>query len=385
MSTSGDLEKSALNKTPLYDVHVERGARMVPFAGYEMPVQYPSGIIEEHAWTRNHASLFDISHMGQAVIVADDGTHETAARALEALVPADLLDLERGQQRYTQLLNAAGGVIDDLIVTRPGDSERSGQLLLILNASRKDVDIAHIARLLPAGTRIEPRPDLALLALQGPKSGDVLGLSCRDSQKLFFMQSTQARIGEADCYISRSGYTGEDGFEISVAASDAVQLWRTLLACDSVRPCGLGARDSLRLEAGLCLYGHELDETISPIEAGLAWSIPKRRRARGDFPGAERILGEIAANPLRIRVGLQPMGRVPARDGAEIRSKSGVKIGLVTSGGYSPTLKQPIALGYVSREYARPDTPVDLVVRGEPLDAKVVPLPFVPHAYRRAI
>jgi len=385
VSTPIDLAKSALNKTPLYDAHVETGARMVPFAGYQMPVQYPTGIIDEHVWTRNHASLFDISHMGQAVVVADDSKHETAARALEILVPADLVSLAPGQQRYSQLLNDAGGIIDDLIVTRPDSSGKPGQLVLIFNASRKDVDSAHIARLLPASTRFEFRPDLALLALQGPKSGDVLGSICPDSQQLLFMQSTHARIGMCDCFISRSGYTGEDGFEISVAAHEAAQLWRTLLTCEDVRPCGLGARDSLRLEAGLCLYGHELDETISPVEAGLAWSVPKRRRACGDFPGADRILGEIASSPSRIRVGLQPMGRVPARDGAEIRSKAGSKIGVVTSGGYSPTLKRPIALGYVSLEYANPDTHVDLMVRGEAHDAKVAALPFVPHAYRRAI
>lgn len=384
MSTPSDPPKSELNKTPLYDAHVEMGARMVPFAGYEMPVQYPTGIIAEHAWTRSHASLFDISHMGQAVVIADDSKHETVARALETLVAADLVGLAPGAQRYSQLLNAAGGVIDDLMVTRPDVSAESGRLVLILNASRKDVDCAHIARLLPVGTRIEPRPDLALLALQGPKSGEVLGPICPDSRKLSFMQATHTRVGAYDCFMSRSGYTGEDGFEISVAASDAAPLWRTLLACEGVRPCGLGARDSLRLEAGLCLYGHELDETISPVEAGLAWSIAKRRRADGDFPGAERILGEIAAKPSRVRVGLHPIGRVPARDGAEIRSNAGCKIGVVTSGGYSPTLKRPIALGYVSPEYAKPDTPVELVVRGEPLDAKVVPLPFVPHAYKRA-
>lgn len=373
-----------LNRTPLYDAHVEMGARMVPFAGYEMPVQYPTGIIEEHTWTRNHASLCDISHMGQAIVIADDGQYETVARALETLVPADLVDLGPGRQCYTQLLNMAGGVIDDLMVTRPQDSAESGRLILVLNASRKDVDCAHIERLLPEGVRIEPQPNLALLALQGPKSGDVLGAICPESRTLLFMQAVRTRIGACTCFISRSGYTGEDGFEISVSKHDAMSLWRALLACEDVHPCGLGARDSLRLEAGLCLYGHELDETISPIEAGLAWSIPKRRRVSGSFPGADRILRDIEEGPSRIRVGLQPLGRVPARDGAEIRSKSGSRIGVVTSGGYSPTLKRPVALGYVSPEYASIETPVGLMVRGELLDAKIVPLPFVPHAYRRA-
>lgn len=381
--SADELSKPPLTRTPLYDAHVEAGARMVPFAGYEMPVQYSPGIIAEHTWTRNHASVFDISHMGQAVVTADDGNHETIARALEALVPADIVELAPGRQRYSQLLNGSGGVIDDLMVTRPQEPNESGRLILVLNASRKEIDVEHIARLLCAGTRIESRSDLALLALQGPKSGDVLESICPDSRKLAFMQATRTRITGCDCFISRSGYTGEDGFEISVAASDAVTLWRALLANDEVRPCGLGARDSLRLEAGLCLYGHELDETISPVEAGLTWSIPKRRRT-GGFPGAERILGEISASPARTRVGLHFAGRAPAREGAKIVSKMGDEIGVVTSGGYSPTLKRPIALAYVPPEYASTDTLLTVVVRGEPLDAKVVPLPFVPHRYRRA-
>ncbi|MFA7305424.1 MAG: glycine cleavage system aminomethyltransferase GcvT [Hyphomicrobium sp.] len=383
-SDPSDFSRPALKKTPLHAAHLERGARMVPFAGYEMPVQYPTGILEEHAWTRNHASLCDISHMGQAIVIADDCKHETAATALEALVPADLVGLAPGRQRYSQLLNAAGGIIDDLMVTRPEASDESGGLILILNASRMDIDCAHIARHLPKGVRIEPQSDLALLALQGPASAEVFGAICPDSRELSFMQATRTRVGPCKAFVSRSGYTGEDGFEISVAASDALTLWRTLLACEDVRPCGLGARDSLRLEAGLCLYGHELDEATSPVEAGLTWSIPKRRRASGGFPGAERILREMTGEPERVRVGLQPTGRIPARDGTEIRSKAGSKIGVITSGGYSPTLKRPIALGYISADYANVDTPVDVMVRGEPLDAKVVALPFVPHAYKRA-
>lgn len=383
-SDPSDLSKSPLKKTPLHAAHLECGARMVPFAGYEMPVQYPTGILEEHAWTRNHASLCDISHMGQAIVIADDCRHETAATALEALVPADLVGLAPGRQRYSQLLNAAGGVIDDLMVTRPEGSVENGQLVLVLNASRKDIDCAHIARHLPKGVRIEPQPELALLALQGPASAEVFGTICPDSRDLSFMQAMRTRVGACKAFVSRSGYTGEDGFEISVAASDALTLWRTLLSCEDVRLCGLGARDSLRLEAGLCLYGHELDETTSPVEAGLTWSIPKRRRASGGFPGAESILREITGKLERVRVGLQPTGRIPARDGAEIRSKAGAKIGVITSGGYSPTLKRPIALGYVAADYAKVGTPVNVIVRGEPLDAKVVALPFVPHAYKRA-
>jgi aminomethyltransferase len=384
MSESTDQIAGTLRQTPLFDAHIERGARMAPFAGYAMPIQYPTGIIEEHVWTRTRASVFDISHMGQAIVLAKDGRHETAASALEALLPADLLGLAPGQQRYSQLLNADGGVIDDLIVTRPFESSGNGKLILVLNAARKDADLGYLAAQLAESVRTEPQPELALIALQGPKSGEILGALCPESRDLRFMQATRARIGACECGVSRSGYTGEDGFEISVAASDAPDLWRALLDCEDVRPCGLGARDSLRLEAGLCLYGHELDETISPVEAGLAWSIPRGRRTNGGFPGQQRILDEIGGGPARMRVGILPEGRAPARDGAMILSPDGDEIGVVTSGGYSPTLKRPIAMGYVTSEHARPETRVMLVVRGASLDARIVRLPFVPHAYRRA-
>lgn len=371
-------------RTPLYPAHVALGARMVPFAGYEMPVQYATGILEEHAWTRSQAGLFDISHMGQALAVAADGKHETVARALEALVPADLVSLKPGQQRYTQLLNASGGTIDDLMVTRPFDPAEDGTLVLVINAARKDVDCAHIAARLSVGVRLEPKPDLALLALQGPTAADVLAAVAPGSAGLGFMQARALRVGDCACHISRSGYTGEDGFEISVDAASAGTLWETLLGSGIVRPCGLGARDSLRLEAGLCLYGHELDEETSPIEAGLAWSIQSRRRQEGGFPGAARIQKELAEGPRRIRVGIVLEGRAPAREGAEILSSEGSKIGIVTSGGYSPTLKRPIAMGFVPPGCADPDTAIKLVVRGAPLDARIVKLPFVRHAYRRS-
>ena len=385
MSNSHDNTAPILRKTPLHAAHVDLGARMVSFAGYDMPVQYPTGILEEHTWTRNNASLFDISHMGQALVIAHDGRHETAAAALEALVPADILNLAPGQQRYTQLLNATGGIIDDLMVTRPTESAiAAGTLMLVINAARKDIDCAHIAKYLAASSRLEPLPERALLALQGPKSGDVLGALCPESRALLFMQATRAKIASYECYISRSGYTGEDGFEISVAAKDAAGLWQTLLASDAVRPCGLGARDSLRLEAGLCLYGHELDDTTSPVEAGLVWSIQKRRRIDGGYLGAERVAKELASAPARVRVGILPAGRPPARDGTEILSENGEQIGIVTSGGYAPTLKRPIAMGYVPPLYAEPTTSVRLRVRGALLDARVVTLPFVPHSYRRS-
>jgi aminomethyltransferase len=381
MSTPASNATTSLKPTPLYAEHVKLGSRIVPFAGYAMPVQYAGGILEEHAWTRTRAGLFDISHMGQAYWIAPDRRHETAAKALETLVPADLVDLKPGQQRYTQLINSMGGVIDDLMVTRSDDAREDGPFYLVFNAARKEVDCAHIARHLGVG--LEEKPDLALIALQGPKAREVLGSIGPEAVRLGFMQATRTRIAGCDCHVSRSGYTGEDGFEISVRAADAKALWQTLLESEHVRPCGLGARDSLRLEAGICLYGHELDETTSPVEAGLTWSIQKRRRLEGGFPGAERIQREIAEGPSRIRVGMLLDGRAPAREGAEILSSDGDRIGIVTSGGYSPSLKRPIAMGYIPPRYAKPETPVKLVVRKAPLDAQIVKLPFVEHTYWR--
>jgi aminomethyltransferase len=381
--TPSDAPPSETKRTPLYAEHVRLGARMVPFAGYEMPVQYAGGIIEEHLWTRTQAGLFDISHMGQAILRPGDGQHETCARALETLVPADILGLAPGQQRYTQLLTSDGGVIDDLMVTRPAEPGTDGTLRLVLNASRKAIDCAHIAQHLPPTVHLNVLHDAALLALQGPKAADVLSALWPSAADLTFMQASQATLAGCPCHISRSGYTGEDGYEISVSATDINRLWQTLLGSPAVRPIGLGARDSLRLEAGLCLYGHELDETISPIEAGLAWSIQKRRRQSADFPGAERILRELAQKPPRIRAAILPAGRAPARDGTEILAADGMPAGRITSGGYSPTLKRPVAMGYLPPQHAAPGTPVKLRVRGSELDAEVVPLPFVPHAYRR--
>ncbi|OYW52545.1 MAG: glycine cleavage system protein T [Hyphomicrobium sp. 32-62-53] len=381
--TQSDAPQSSIKRTPLYAEHVRLGARMVPFAGYEMPVQYAGGIIEEHLWTRSQAGLFDISHMGQAVLRADDGKHETAARALEALVPADIAGLAPGQQRYTQILNATGGVIDDLMVTRPAEPGTDGTLRLVLNASRKEIDGAHIAQHLPLTLHLDVLPDAALLALQGPKAATVLSALWPGADNLAFMHAGQGTIASSACYVSRSGYTGEDGYEISVAAANIAIVWQALLDDPAVRPIGLGARDSLRLEAGLCLYGHELDETISPIEAGLAWSIQKRRRQSADFPGADRITRELNERPVRLRVGILPAGRAPARDGTTILNTDGAPIGHITSGGYSPTLKRPVAMGFVHAAHAAPGTAVKLLVRGSELDAEIVRLPFVPHAYRR--
>src|SRR5262245_21305184 len=304
-----------LRRTPLYTRHVALGARMVPFAGYEMPVQYPMGILKEHLHTRAQAGLFDVSHMGQAVLVGPG--HAATAAALEALVPADILNLQPGQQRYTQLLNDAGGIIDDLMVTRPAAREADGRLLLIVNASRKEVDYAHIAGRLAQPVRLEPILDRALLAVQGPAAAQILASLCPEATRLAFMTAASARIGGIDCHVSRSGYTGEDGFELSVPAVNAEPLWQMLIRADGLQPIGLGARDSLRLDAGLCLYGHDIDDTTSPIEAGLAWSIQKRRRTEGGFPGADRVQDELAKGPKRKRVGIKPEGRAPAREGPD--------------------------------------------------------------------
>ena len=370
-----------LKRTPLYDLHRELGARMVPFAGYEMPVQYQLGIIKEHQHTRARAGLFDVSHMGQAYLIGPD--HHTTAAALEALVPADILNLKPGMQRYTQLLNSEGGIVDDLMVTRPADPAEDGKLLLVVNASRKEVDYEYISARLPASVRLEPQPDRALLALQGPEAAAVLAKHSPEAVMLGFMGARPASVGPFACHVSRSGYTGEDGFEISVAADQAVDLARLLLTDEAVQPAGLGARDSLRLEAGLCLYGHELDEMTTPVEAGLTWSIQKRRREEGGFPGAERIQQELREGPKRLRVGIKPEGRAPARDGTEILDTSGARIGIITSGGFGPTVNAPIAMGYVETSFAKPGTPLQLMVRGKALPAQIVDLPFVPHRYFR--
>ena len=370
-------------RTPLYALHVAAGARMVPFAGYEMPVQYPLGVLKEHLWTREKAGLFDVSHMGQAVVASADGKSDTVAAALEALFPADLMSLAAGRQRYSQLLNDDGGIIDDLMVSRSSNAV-DHSLYLVLNASRKDVDVARIAERLQPGCTLTQLPAAALLALQGPAAARVLERVCPAVTGMTFMESREAKVdGWIEVTITRSGYTGEDGFEISVEDAFAGALWQVLVKDPDVQPIGLGARDSLRLEAGLCLYGHELDETISPVEAGLVWSIQRRRRNEGGFPGSDRIQKELHNGPPRVRIGILPEGRAPAREGTEILSASGEMIGVVTSGGFAPSLNAPAAMGYVPPAFAAPGTPLQLVVRGKPLPAKVATLPFVPHRYVR--
>jgi aminomethyltransferase len=370
-----------LLKTPLHARHVTLGARMVPFAGYDMPVQYPAGIMAEHNWTRESAGLFDVSHMGQAFLVGPD--HETTARALEALIPADIVNLPPGKQRYSQLLNEEGGILDDLMVTRSADPDEDGALLLVVNAACKTEDYAHIEARLPANVKLVKAEHRGLIALQGPKAEAALAALNPEAAEMGFMTLRTLKLGGVKANVSRSGYTGEDGYEISAAADRIGEIWDALLLDASVKPIGLGARDSLRLEAGLCLYGHDIDTTTSPVEAALNWSIQKRRREEGGFPGAARIQREFAEGVSRVRVGLLPEGRAPAREGAEIATADGTIVGKVTSGGFGPTLNGPCAMGYVAKEHSAPGTRLDLIVRGKPLPAIIAAMPFVPNRYKR--
>jgi glycine cleavage system T protein (aminomethyltransferase) len=378
--SAGAASDQPPKRTPLYALHVALGAKMVPFAGYEMPVQYPLGILREHQHTRAKAGLFDVSHMGQAFLIGPD--HATTAGALEGLVPADIASLKPGQQRYTQLLNDAGGIVDDLMVTRP-ISVDDGRLFLVVNASRKEVDYAHIVSRLPAAVMLLPAPERALVALQGPAAKTAMAQLSPAAAGLAFMAAASGRVGSFECHVSRSGYTGEDGFEISVAAEHAEALAQLLLAQDDVQPIGLGARDSLRLEAGLCLYGNDLDELTSPIEAGLTWTIGKRRKLGWDFPGASLMRDQLDHGAPRHRVGIRPDGRTPARAQTTIIAEDGTEAGTVTSGSFGPSLNAPIAMGYVRKDLAADGTKLSLIVRGKTVPATVVPLPFVPHRYVR--
>ena len=369
-----------LKTTPLTSGHQALGARMVPFAGYLMPVQYASGILAEHTQTREKAGLFDVSHMGQAWLKGPD--HETTARALEALVPADLVSLEPGQQRYTQLLNDDGGIIDDLMVSRSALPDTGGRLYLVVNASRKAIDFAHLRSSLPDDVIVEELPQWALLALQGPRAEAALESVVAGVAALQFMQGAPFEYDGSGLYVTRSGYTGEDGYEITVRNETAQDLWRALLTHPDILPIGLGARDSLRMEAGLSLYGHELDETVSPVEAGLLWSIPKHRRTEGGFPGADRIQREIAEGASRRVAGIKPEGRAPARDGTVIMA-GGKEVGVITSGGFGPSAGGPVALGFVPPELAKPGQALELMVRGKSLPAQVIKLPFVAKSFKR--
>jgi aminomethyltransferase len=379
MTTAPDASAASLLKaTPLNALHKELGARMVPFAGYEMPVQYPSGIIAEHTHTRTAAGLFDVSHMGQAVLRGDD-----PAAAFERLVPGNITGLAPGAMRYSLLLNGAGGILDDLIVTRPGEPGTEGQIYLVVNAACKDADFAHIAGQLEGLATLERDDARALLALQGPQAAAVMARLAPAAGDLVFMHAAAMTVDGVDCFVSRAGYTGEDGFEISAPADAADGLARRLLAEPEVEPVGFGARDSLRLEAGLCLYGHDIDATTTPVEASLTWAVAKGRRESADFPGAAAILKQLDGGAARRRVGLLPEGRAPVREGTTISDGNGNEIGHVTSGGFAPTLERPIAMGYVASAFAEVGTEVRVNLRGRELKAVVAAMPFVePNYYR---
>lgn len=376
--------QDSLRRTPLYDLHVSLGGKMVPFAGYHMPVQYPAGVLKEHLQTRTSAGLFDVSHMGQIALRPKSGKVEDAARALERLVPQDIVAIAPGRQRYAQFTNADGGILDDLMVANFGD-----HLFLVVNAACKAEDEAHLRANLSDDCIIDPLADRALIALQGPKAEAALAALCAEAPAMKFMDSGPHEVAGIACFVSRSGYTGEDGFEISVPAADAERLAKALLENPEVMPIGLGARDSLRLEAGLCLYGHDIDTETTPVEAALEWSVQKSRRTggarAGGFPGAEKILAHFDHGASRRRVGLLAQGRAPVREGALLFADSagGEPIGKVTSGGFGPSLNAPVAMGYVPASLSALDTKLFAEVRGQRLPLTVAAMPFVKNTYKR--
>jgi aminomethyltransferase len=375
-----------LLKTPLHELHVELGARMVPFAGYSMPVQYPQGLMAEHLHTRLAAGLFDVSHMGQLRLVGPD-----AAAALESLMPVDVVDLPAGKQRYGLLLNDDGGIVDDLMFfnRQMNDEANGGDLFIIVNGACKVGDIAHIQQKIGTRCDVISMPEMALLALQGPQAVNALQRLAPGVDKLVFMSGGRFTVAGCDCFLTRSGYTGEDGFEISVHASEAEKLARALLAEPEVKPVGLGARNSLRLEAGLCLYGNDIDTTTTPVEASLNWAIQKVRRTggarAGGFPGAEKILAQLS-DPARLtkkRVGLVALERIPVRDHTALQSPDGASIGEITSGLLGPSINQPVAMGYVNPAFAAIGSRVHAIVRGKPVPMEVRAMPFLPARYFR--
>ncbi|MFW3898127.1 glycine cleavage system aminomethyltransferase GcvT [Pseudomonas bharatica] len=373
------MSTETLLKTPLHALHLELGARMVPFAGYDMPVQYPLGVMKEHLHTREQAGLFDVSHMGQIRLRGAN-----AAKALESLVPVDIIDLPLGMQRYAMFTNEQGGILDDLMVANLGD----GELFLVVNAACKDQDLAHLRQHIGDQCEIEPLfEERALLALQGPAAVKVLERLAPQVAKMTFMQFAPVQLLGEDCYVSRSGYTGEDGYEISVPAGQAETLARRLLDEPEVAAIGLGARDSLRLEAGLCLYGHDMNSTTTPVEASLLWAVSKARRAdgtrAGGFPGAARVFAQQQEGVARKRVGLLPQERTPVREGAEIVDEAGEVIGQVCSGGFGPTLGAPVAMGYLDSARSALDNQVWAIVRGKRVPMKVSRMPFVAQRYYR--
>lgn len=388
------MTQTRLLKTPLHGMHLALGAKMVEFAGYDMPVQYADGVLKEHLWTRERAGLFDVSHMGQAFLrttklpLGSDAAHDEIAAALETLVPGEIRKLKKGGMRLSVLLNERGGILDDLMISRPARDDQQGRLYLVVNAACKDADFALIRERLAGRAELEICDDAndfagarSLVALQGPKAASALERLVPGVSKQAFMTMSPGEWRGAYLIVSRCGYTGEDGFEISIRDGEADDFVRALLESDDVRPIGLGARDSLRLEAGLCLYGHDLNAEISPVEGNLAFIIGKRRREEGGFPGASRILRELKEGPAKLRVGLRPEGRAPAREGAEIRATDGRLIGAVTSGGFGPSVNAPIAMGYVDAAHAASGAEVQLMVRGKALPARIADMPFHPHRY----
>ena len=396
MTTSSAIASDTLLKTPLHDLHVSLGARMVPFAGYSMPVQYPSGLMAEHLHTRSGAGMFDVSHMGQLRLVGPD-----AAAAFETLMPVDVVDLPMGKQRYGLLLNDEGGIIDDLMFIKRdavNGGGNSGDIFVIVNGACKVADIAHIQARIGSRCDVIPQPQMALLALQGPQAITVMQRLSPGIEKLVFMSGARVSIGgpaagssqHIECFVTRSGYTGEDGFEISVHEMQAEALAHALLAQPEVKPIGLGARNSLRLEAGLCLYGNDIDNSTTPVEAQLNWALQKVRRTggarAGGFPGAPKILAQLAGDPgalTRKRIGLVALERIPVRDHTELQDVAGNRVGEVTSGLLGPSIDKPVAMGYVNAQLAAPGTRVNAIVRGKPVPMEVAPMPFVPHRYFR--
>lgn len=365
-------QSADLHKTPLWNLHRSLGGKMVPFAGYDMPVQYGDmGVLKEHLHTRTAAGLFDVSHMGQAVLSGN-------VDAIEKIVPGDIKGLAPGKMRYTVLLNEQGGIVDDLMVTRWD----ANTLLLIVNAACKDKDFAYIKKTIGGETKLDYLDDRALLALQGPKAENAIKNFFPEAATLPFMTATRLNKGY-EVFISRSGYTGEDGFEISVPGAVVADFARELLANPDVKLIGLGARDSLRLEAGLCLYGHDISDDTTPIEANLKWTIPKHRREAGGFPGFAKIKAQLADGTQKLRVGIRPEGKAPLREGTEILSPEGKKIGVVTSGGFGPTFNAPVAMGYVETAFAKTGTKLNALLRGEARPCEVAALPFVSHKYKK--
>ena len=383
-NTPSTPDAAALQTTPLHALHLRLGARMVPFAGYAMPVQYPAGLMAEHKQCRESAALFDVSHMGQLRLVGAD-----AAAALESLVPVDVVDLGAGRQRYAFFTNASGGLLDDLMVVRPAAADVAdfGDLFLVVNAGCKDADTRHLVTHIGHRCQVVPMPERALLALQGPQAVAALSRLHPGVAGLVFMTGGAFDLAGARCFVTRSGYTGEDGFEISVPAEHAVTLAEALLAQPEVQPAGLGARDTLRLEAGMCLYGHDINERTSPVEAGLTWAIQKVRRpggARaGGYPGAAAIEAQLASGPPCKRVGLVGLERAPVREGTAIVDAHGHKLGTVTSGTLGPSVNQPVAMAYLPINHALPQHEVYAEVRGKRLPMRVSPMPFQPHRYVR--